>query len=286
MIDEEQEKARQAFDEKYAPFDLQNMTETQRQIVRDALDATDFNFKALIPGLEAQVRRNYIPVLFSDLSRYRETEEGAEVVHGEHGEAGHSHDPVDGVHTISREIEGRRQVLGLAWYAGKVEVEITLQSNPALAMEVFLAEGAHMVDFFFMRPEHREAIFAAYHADDATPHDHGWFEETGNNDYWSWVGESFMYGFIAAFSTVPYSGDAFAHKTTPEIGAKIREILSPSDSPRPYIRRVNSSIVHRLGGWHERQIADVFQESFASMAEVQERGYRRCKTCRWAGLDE
>jgi hypothetical protein len=259
------------------PWDLRALNTMQREIIQGALDATRFNFAALIPGLEAQVRRNTIPVLFSDLTKYRVTDEGAEIVHGAHGDVGHSHDPVSGLHVIEREFDGRMRVLGLAWYSGKVEVELTLQSTPLLAQEVFLAEGAHMVDFFFMRPEHRERIFAAYHAD-AAPHDHGWFEETGNTDYWSWVGESFMYGFIAAFSEIQGTGDEFIHRTTPEIGLKIREILQP---PMKVARHVKSSIYHRIGGWHERQIADAVQEPFLTPGDAEAVGLRRCKTCRW-----
>jgi hypothetical protein len=253
----------------YRPFDFSGLTEHQEMIIREAIDRTTFNFPALIPGLEAQVRRQSIPVLFSDLSRFQVRKHGG------------GHDTPDDAHTITRTIDARRQVLGLAYYMGKVVIEQTLESRPALAMEVFLAEGAHMVDFFFMTPEHREKVFALYHQGDLTAHDHGWFEETGNDDYWSWVGESFMYGFIAAFSTIPGTDDNFTHQTTPVIGAQIRLVLQP---PNPIIRRIKSTIVHRLGSWHERQINDAFQESFASLSAAEAFGFRKCKTCRWEGL--
>lgn len=251
----------------YKPFDLSAMTVGQAHIITAALDATDFNFPALIPGLVAQVRRDTIPVLFSDLSRWRVRGHGSNI----DGEA----------HTIERMIDGRWQVFGLAWYSGKVEIEKSLETRPELAQEVFLAEGAHMVDFFLMTPEQREKIFAIYHEGSTETHDHGWFEETGNNNYWSWVGESFMYGFIAAFSSIQGTNDSFIHKTTPEIGQKIKQVFSKE---KQFIRRNGSSIIHRLGGWHEKQIPDIFQQSFETLTEAQLAGFRKCKTCRWSSI--
>lgn len=246
---------------KYTPWDLSALSESDRATVTEALDRTDFNFGSLVPGLEAQVRRNTIPVLFSDLSRMRQ----------------HGNDLP--FHLIEREIEGRKRTLGLAWYIGKVEVERSIPRE--LQMEVFLAEGAHMVDFFYMTPEHREKIFDIYHDGDARPHDHGWFEETGNDNYWSWVGESFMYGFIAAFSNIPYTSDRFHHQTTAEIGKQIKLVFNPE---RPVVKHQNSYIVHRAGSWHERQIRNDMQEYFFTVDEAIAAGYRKCKTCRWLGL--
>lgn len=263
-------------------WDLSALNVQQKEIIDDALAKTSFRFESLIPGLQAQVRRTTIPVLFSDLSRYATMEGSKEAIIG-HGHEGHSHTEGVGAHTIEREVDGRKQVLGLAWYSGKVEIEKT--ASRKLAQEVFLAEGAHMVDFFFMTPEQREKILDAYHPGELPEkqnlRDHGWFEETGNNDYWAWVGESFMYGFISAFTTVPGTGDAFEHRTTPQIGKAIREILQPTPK---LARHTRSTIYHRMNSWHERQIKDTQQENFVSVEEAESRGLRRCKTCRWVGL--
>lgn len=254
----------------YKPWDLSGLTEKQRAIITRALDLTDFDFTVLLPGLVVQRSKTTIPVEFIDMAPYERRLDGSAHQHVHAGE--------DLGHPITRDIEGRRAVLGLAWYSGKVSVALRLEDQPDLAMEVFLAEGAHMVDFFYMTPEHREQIFAIYHVGDAAPHDHGWFEETGNDLYWSWVGESFMYGFIAAFSKVHGTNDSFIHRTTPEIGQRIRDVLV---RPAPIVRRVRSTIYHRMGGWHERQIPDAMQEGLASEEAALALGFRRCKSCNW-----
>jgi hypothetical protein len=170
-------------------------------------------------------------------------------------------------------------VLGLAWYEGKVSIEKSLVNEPELAMEVFMSEGAHMVDFFYMSPEQRQAIFDLYHGGDTNPHDHGWFEETGNNDYWSWVGESFMAGFCFAYTDIVPTMDSFTHPSTPAIGQEIRKILTPGDY---FVMRSDSSILHRVGGWHERQMIDARELRYPLEDEARLLAtFRRCKTCRW-----
>lgn len=270
----------------HAPLDLSKLTPLQHGIIHDALKQTTFNFASLMPGLVAQTRRDTIPILFRDLSKMQKDLDKAEKKDGKgHDDHDHKHekDGDDEAHPIIRTIDNRKQVLGLAWYSGKVEIELSLQNKPELAKEVFLAELAHMVDFFFMTPEQRGKIFTVFHKGDATPHDHGWFEETGNEDYWSWVGEAFMSGFVMAFSTIKVTMNFFDHPTTPEMALQIKHILQPQ-IVMIVARHVKSTIFHRIGGWHERQINDAFQEYFATLAGAQAKGLRKCKTCRWKGL--
>ena len=247
----------------------------QRLWMEEAIRRTTFPFELLRPGLVAQVGRDYIPVLFSDLTRYQAADDGGSAHQHEHP---HDHATGDEAHPITRMLDGRKRVLGLAWYSGKVEVERTCPKD--LAMEVFLAEAAHMVDFFYMTPEQREKIYDIYHGGHAETHDHGWFEETGNNDYWSWVGESFMYGFTAAFSDVPYSGDNFHHPTTPSIARQIRLTLQPQDAYEA-VRNPRSTIVHKTGSWHEKQIKDIHEVRYETKDGALSAGMRLCKTCRW-----
>ncbi len=99
---------------------------------------------------------------------------------------GSAHDHAHGVHVV----EARGRVAGLAWTDGRIMLAPWLEAQPVTAVEVFLAEAAHQVDFFAVTPDQRRHLFALFHAGDGTPHaDHGWFEEAGSSDYWSWVGE-------------------------------------------------------------------------------------------------
>jgi hypothetical protein len=105
----------------------------QKQIVYDALQRCTFDF-----GQIAQDR--VVPVEWENLSRYYSsdakqiTEDNH--VHLANGDVGHP-------------IEARARVLGLAWYSGKISLDLYCEPRPDLAHEVFLSEGAHMLDFFW-----------------------------------------------------------------------------------------------------------------------------------------
>lgn len=238
-------------------FDLSGLTDNQRRIIQEALDACNFPFQEL---------NRTIPVEFADLSRYAAVLDEAEEGHA------HIHEDGDTGHPIERVIEGRRRVLGLAWYSGKVSVDSSLEQDEPLAQEVFLAEGAHMVDFFYMTEDHRKKLYAVYHDGDERPHDHGWFEETGNQDYWSWVGESFMGGFIRAYApTVPVTLDNFIHKSPPEIGPKIREVLTPG----PIVYGLRRSSVY-----HDKHDGVAAEVTFPSKTAAESEGRRPCRVCK------
>lgn len=210
-------------------WDLSRLTENQRRIIERALGRCDFPFDKL--------RKQNIPVEFADLSRYN-----VAAMKGGHA---HVHEDGDTGHVLAAEFDGRRAALGLAWYSGKISIEQRIENDPELAAEVFLAEGAHMVDFFYMTKDHKRQIFAAYHGGSDTAHGHDWFDdEEGVGDdsvrdtnYWGWVGESFMSGFIHAYApSQPQPMEArqpWVHRTTPEIASRIREILTPAPPPPP-----------------------------------------------------
>lgn len=259
-------------------FDLSRLDPQQRAITQQAIDAADFPWERLREGLKAQTGRDAIPVDWSDLSRYVPAAELRQVEREQHAAGLHTHDETrsaahdhpgghphphgndhehgvtqlgglhahvehDGekAHAMGGLIEGRAAALGLAWYSGRISIERRLVSHPQLAIEVFLAEGAHMVDFFLMDAGQRRRIFDAFHGvfgPDDRPvgeHGHGWFEETGNFDYWSWVGEAFMGGFVMAYApAVPLTLRGFTHQATPQVAAAIRGILTPPPpAPEP-----------------------------------------------------
>lgn len=201
-------------------------TPAQQAIVQSALDRTTFPFEVLQPKLQADTGRTVIPVEWQDLSRYSADLKTAK----ETGSHLHVHEAGDTGHPVER----RERVLGLAWYSGRVTLDLTLQEDPVLAAEVFLSEGAHMIDFFWMTSAHRVAVWNALHdrpEDDTTvvteeghiSHDHSWFDHGG---YYSWVGEAWMGLFVKAYSDVPVT-IAFDHPPTPQAVEETRRALTP-----------------------------------------------------------
>lgn len=191
-----------------------------RRVVWGALGACDYPFKRI---RRATGRR--VPVGVRDLSPY--------AVAGAHA---HIHDEQGNEAHVLAE-QNRRGALGLYWLptsahpAGRVELEVSIMGDVALAQEVFLAEAAHAVDFGVpLTDEQRRAIFAILHGGDASAHaDHGWWEEHGSGDYWAWVGESFMGLFMGAFApTLPRPLQArqpWKHPPTDEMYPQVRAVL-------------------------------------------------------------
>lgn len=216
-------------------FDCTGLSPAQLDIIRRADEACDFPWPLLRPGLRATTGgRDTIPVAFRDLTTWSARMEGSASHHHDHGHSHSAAGPED-----AHLLEHRARALGLAYYSGKIELEVTL--SPALAIEVFLAEAAHMIDFFYMTPRQRESIFDVFHGADDDPHGpdtdahgHGWFEETGNNDYWSWVGEAFMGGFIAAFAPgIANTLSGFTHVLDASQAQAVRRVLIGGDAPAP-----------------------------------------------------
>ncbi len=284
-------------------FDLSSLTPRQREITQEAIDATKFDYNLLLPKLQATKGKSQIPVRWEDLSRFGQAVEVRASGDHDHG-LPHDHIEIDGdvAHVLMGEIEGRRAALGLAWYSGAISIEKTLEGNPAVAKEVFVAEGAHMVDFFFMTLDQKRAIFKAYHPGmseaEIERHGHDWFDDeegvgdptVKHADYWSWVGESFMSGFLHAYaSTLETPLEArqpWTHRTTPAIALQIREILTPTPVPpvepvspkdpasSPYFGTSSSRYFHDAHKGVRRQVTwETREEAIAA-------GRIPCKICK------
>ncbi|HWT24535.1 MAG TPA: hypothetical protein VN213_13600 [Solirubrobacteraceae bacterium] len=218
----------------------------RRKVLQGALDACDYPFYRIRKRTGKRV-----PCTVADLSRFaaqldanghghvhRHIDLEDLTKHGHETEHGHllGGPNVYDIGAVPTPGEARRAVLGLYWLptraypAGRVEIHDDCFLAPDLAREVFLAESAHAVDYGAMTDEQRAQIAAAYHDEpDEQGHVSDWFEESGEQDYWNWAGESFMEGFTQAFApslpTPLADRQQFTHETTPEIAARIREIL-------------------------------------------------------------
>jgi hypothetical protein len=196
----------------------------QQAIVAAALDRCTFPFDVMRPGLRTKMGRESIPVEWADLSHYAAAlgQEAHPHVHGDTDEA----------HIVAT----RSRVLGLAWYSGKVTLDLSLERDPTLAGEVFLSEGAHMLDFFWFTNEHRAAIWNALHlsherieadthvGDGADlGHGHSWFDI---GEYRTWVGEAWMGLFTLAYSDFPVT-IPFDHPPTQSAVEETRAALTP-----------------------------------------------------------
>lgn len=260
-------------------FDLSAVSEPLRSIVQDAVDACDFPWMLLAPQLKQEVNRLVIPVDEADLSRWGRNARGIVNDHS------HGHDHSHGNHVLYAGTGVRRAALGLAWYSGKVSLEKTLYTQPDLAKEVFLAEAAHMVDFFYMSDAQRDAIKRAYHDEPHEQHAHeDWFEEGGVQDYWSWVGESFMSGFMRAYAprlARPLEiRQPWVHKSTDDIARQIREALTPApEEPELSVKVFGDKDgktyhdIHR----HPHISRDI---EWNSPEEAEEAGRQQCRVCK------
>ena len=221
-----------------------NGTTHQNALTDAAIRRCTFPFSEVAPRI--------IPVDWQDLSRYNMLESAE----------GHHHVHMNG--DIGHPVEARNRVLGLAWYSGRVTLDVSLSNDPELAAEVFLSEGAHMLDFFWFEDTHRMAVWNALHPDaedlplDTNVEDgtviggtEGWFDV---GPYRSWVGEAWMGLFVRAYSDVPVT-IPFDRPPHDEAVAYVRSQLTPWFSTR-------SGIVHdqhrgqKPVAWHAALPAD------------------------------
>lgn len=206
-----------------------NGTLTQQALITQALSRCDFPFYVLTPSL-AKEGKTAIAVDWEDLSRFNTDE----------GQVGHVHTG-NHLHTIERVVNGRLRTLGLFYLPPftRVIMDLMLETRPELAIEVFLSEGAHAVDYHYMTNAMRIVVWNALHeptgdlADSAVVqesgdlhHGHSWFDGPGG--YNTWVGEAFMEAFVRAFApTVPVTIH-LDHPTSPEAAHTIRHAVSPT----------------------------------------------------------
>lgn len=280
----------------YESFDFSQLSNEQERLIVEALDSTDFPWNWLGVNIKfgqyVPSGRNKILVRFRDLSRFGETPT-SDLIHAaehdlleqphaglnlqfssDHNHSGdrltHAHVEEDGVgaHAVGY----RNAVMGLAWYSGIVDVEKELLTeSPSLAKMVFLAEGAHMTDFFYLSPDQRGRIYDAYVDDDYGDTDVGWFEELGNQDYWKFIGEHYMVGFIEAFTSKDVRW-GFEYETTSNIAQSIREIVS--DPRWPQVFGVEGSDVY-----HDEHIGVPLDLVWETSERAREDGRRPCKVC-------
>lgn len=176
-------------------WDLTGVTDrTHRAMLQEALNACSYPF--------SRIRRRTgkrVPVTASDLSRFDEDLEA-------NGAHGHAHSETGELGHLLGE-PGRHAALGLYWLptavypAGRVELDFGVFRTPALAREVFLAEGAHAVDYGAMVDSQRTRVLALFDYTGTMPTTpQGWFEEQGEEDYWRWRGERWMGLFMATYA--------------------------------------------------------------------------------------
>lgn len=281
-----------------------------------------YPWHTLADRLAAKTGRRSIPIDVADLSRYGQAaaavSEAPEPIGVVHLEDAHDHEhgppvgpdellalegwikhehPTEGGDTAHL-IAYRRRALGLAWYSGRITLEVSLLDEPDLAAEVLWAELAHMVDFFGMTGAQRRAIYAAFHADAVDPladHGHGspedWFGDAISLDYWFQVGEALMGGFVLAFTDVRPQLGGFAHAATPAFAAAIREALVPTPPPPADVAPTPDVAsdppetaayfgVDGSGVFHDSHRGVDREVEWASYADATAAGRRPCGVCR------
>jgi hypothetical protein len=214
-------------------------TDNQRTIVTTGWSQCDFPDELLLPGLQAKANRSSIPVSWRNLNTQ------LAIQRREHSAVGwHAHE---------REIFGRRMTLGLFWYSGAVELDVSLEPRPRVATEVLIDEMAYAADRFYLTREMRRAIWAQWHPGEQTAqHDleHGWSvpfaEWSGEMDrpgaaeveYFRSGVEAWMALFLVTYSDLePSLDDPFAHPATRDVARRVREIVTPGLGPPPWDRQ-------------------------------------------------
>lgn len=228
-------------------------TAAQNALVQRAVDRCDMDYSKLAPSLQRE-GKTQIAVDWEDLSRYAASD-------------GKGHDHVhDGdavAHPIERVVEGRRRVLGLFYLPPytRIVLDVGLEQHPELAQEVFLAEGAHAVDYHYMTPEHRRLFTNSVHTqqlpEGANTADGAAFNLDGHRCSWfdvgsyaDWVGEAFMEGFIEATSDVRCTIQ-LNHPVGPEDRAVIRGFLGIDVPEPPATDETENALVQALGRFME-----------------------------------
>ena len=257
-------------------------TPTQNALVQQAIDRCDFDFAKCLPSLVREGKSS-VRVEWADLSRYAASEGKAHE---------HVHDG-DLAHPIERVVEGRSRVLGLFYLPPhtRIVLDLSLERDPIVAQEVFLAEGAHCVDYHYMTAEHRRRFVNSVHVQQLPPaadtsdgvafnldgHTCSWFDV---GTYADWVGESWMCGMVEGTSDIPCT-ILLNHPLGPEDRAIVRQILGIKDTskptPTPSLRvfaNRNSSVVHDAHAGIEPV------RWWGSLISAVGDGMRACKTCK------
>jgi hypothetical protein len=248
----------------------------QASLLVPAIDAGSFPWAKLVPGIQAQVGRDYIPTRLSDLSRY-----GARAA-GEHSHD-HAHDH-DKVHIL----EARGRVLGLFWTDYRIEVDASLAilvdgRLPELLAEVLWSEAAHAIDQAMLTDAQRAEIVAALHPEG--PDEHTWWERPGEDygaAYNRLIGETMMQVVVEAYTPLKATINLH-HEVTPHVIDVARRILTPESvepaapTAAPFFGLRRSKVVHDN---HSDIARDI---EWDSLAEAIAAGRRPCRVCRPKG---
>jgi hypothetical protein len=131
---------------------------------------------------------------------------------------------------LAQGLDGRKVKIEIAtpsargmFYPAEMRVEVHryyYKNAPQQAGRILAWELAHAVDFLAMTSEQREQILGLYNYGPEDP------QEWLTGPYEDQVGEAFMEGFVAAYcAPLSVRSDYFSHRTTPEIGQGIRQVL-------------------------------------------------------------
>lgn len=216
-------------------------TEQQNKIIEEALRKCDFPFELLLTSLKTE-GKSAINVEWQDLTSRSISHVALESAARGHGNSDHGHS--------AHVLEGRERVLGLFYLPPhtRILLDIALTNNSTLAQEVFLSEAAHAVDYHYMTNAMRSTYWNAIHPphEDLNQeitvtesgdlhHGHSWFD--GPSGYGTWVGESWMEGFVKSFApSIPVTiklGHAVPNEAVPIIRASLLPAVAPPVLPVP-----------------------------------------------------
>ncbi len=233
-------------------FDTSSNTSRQRDVVDYALDHCDFPWNLLKPGLRKAAGRERIRVYWKWLTekQWEEVCKGGAKAHplsaaghshggapkddhDHHHDHGHAHDHGGHAHRASARAATSRRAMDYGWAVddGRMFLQSRMASEKEFMASVFLLEGAHFVDYHYLTDKQRDQIYKIFHPGRDRDHPHGWWETEGAPHYEQMVGESFMIGFLYAFSDLKPDESAFpdfVHDATPAIARRLRKLLLES----------------------------------------------------------
>jgi len=248
-------------------WDTSSLTAPQHELVRQAVEVRSrFPWPLLSPGLLAGNEwstpgKTVIPVNVRSLANFAQEAAANGWIEGIHYHAIRvnpltgklvSHD--DAVTSGIVESDVASAVYGLFWFYGLVEVEETLVQTPILFIEVFLAEGAHAIDFYYMLPTGKRGVIHAIMCSGHTKH--AWFQPT---PYFEMPGEGFMAFPIAGFSDVPVTLQGFSHQAIEPALSLVKKVLVPTIDPPPPPKPVTTRLAMNaqpVGGVRGTKLAD------------------------------
>jgi hypothetical protein len=215
------------------------------------------------------------------------------------GVAHHEHDPLkipghvhlhdefgNEGHGILRQIDDARWwIAGVFWTDGRIYVDTRCSGD--MAREVVAAEIAHSVDYFLPLSDAQHVeLMKLWH------HEHGdvhtWWEiHDYGDEYYTLGGEAFMAAFTVAYSKIVPDQSAFAHKTTSDMAARIREIVgvplagAPPPEPVKVWRIGKGRRFHRYECW-VAMVARTFGRELLSLdvSSAFQAGLTPCRICK------